>query len=114
MTLENTPFVIKQGDTAYSLKRELVDENGLAIDLTGATVTFAMMSAKTKVVKVPRSTASIVGAPTLGVAQYDWQTGDTNTAGDFLGDFKVTLAGGVIKTIPNRGYVPISVTPMIV
>ena len=41
--------------------------------------------------------------------KYVWQTGDTDTAGTFQGEFEVTYTSGEIETFPNDGYIGIEV-----
>ena len=44
-----------------------------------------------------------------GRVKYVWQTGDTDTAGTFQGEFEVTYTSGEIETFPNDGYIGIEV-----
>ena len=41
--------------------------------------------------------------------KYVWQTGDTDTAGTFQGEFEVTYSSGEIENFPNDGYIGIEV-----
>jgi len=42
-----------------------------------------------------------------GVAQYQWASGDTDTAGEFEGEFEVTYSSGNVRSYPNDGFLKI-------
>lgn len=93
-------FYIKKNDTSPSLVYVL---RPTTVDLTGADVVFNMR-ASDRTMKISRAPAVIViesGTPTV---RYDWQTGDTDTAGQFLFEFEVTYSSGAIETFRNDGY----------
>lgn len=100
-------FKIKQGNTAPTLKAVLqrLNEDGEVegpADLTGVdTVTFTMRNKATLVVQVDEGAADVVGDPTLGEVEYEWQPGDTDIAGNYLGEFDVTYTNGKTETFPN-------------
>lgn len=48
---------------------------------------------------------------TGGVVQYDWQTGDTNRIGGFLGEFELNFPDGSVLSIPNADYIEIEIIP---
>ena len=97
-------FFIKRGDTSPSLQYTLSPTT----DLTGATVVFNMSTANRSSVKVSRQTAVVVDAAN-GIVRYDWQSADTDTAGDFLGEFEVTYADTKVETFPNSDDIDISI-----
>jgi len=102
-------FVIKQNDTSPDFQRTLLDSDGVAVPLTGATVRFHMYDQM-------RTTAKIDGAATItdaanGVVVYSWAAGDTDTTGWYWGEFEVTFSDGSIETFPNTGYTSIKVSP---
>lgn len=115
------PFLIKQHDTQPSLAATLSDDSGPIVIPGGATVSFVMRraddacgcscedgeSAPRPAVKVNRAAVVVNGA--LGQVRYDWAVGDTDAAGDFSGEFKVSVAGA-ITTYPSSSYIPITVT----
>ena len=103
-------FYIKQNDTSPSLRATLKDGDNIAIDLTGATVRFHMKSLEDKTVVVDAD-ATIVSPSVNGIVQYDWDNGDTATAGSYQGEFEVTLAGGAVETFPNNTNISISIKP---
>lgn len=99
-------FYIKRNDTASSFQVTLLDANGDAVDLTGATVKFIMSKGTT--VKVSHS-AIIVNA-TSGQVRYDWETGDTDEGGFYRAEWEVTDSQNRIQTFPNPGYDEVVIT----
>ena len=93
-------FSIKQNDTSPSLQATLKDASQTPVDLTGATVMFHMKSLE-DIVKVDQE-MTITDAKN-GVAQYDWQLGDTDTVGIYYVEFEVTYADASVETFPNNG-----------
>jgi len=93
---------MKQNDTSPPLTAQLTNANGPQ-DLTGATVTMSMRLQGSSANKISDAACSIVGNPTLGNVQYNWQAGDTNTAGVFAVEFRVTFSNGTIATFPSIG-----------
>ena len=104
-------FYIKQGDTSPSIAGTLKDASSAAVNLTGATVRFHLRKPGVSPSKVDAA-ASVTDAPNGGVA-YAWQTGDTNEAGAFHGEWEVTFGGGAIETFPNHGFVSVHVEPQL-
>lgn len=100
-------FTIKQNDTAPSLQAVLKDPSGTPIFLAGAFVRFHMKSVS-GTLKIS-SPVTIVDANN-GLIRYDWEIGDTDTAGSFYAEFQVTYADGNIETFPNNGYESITIT----
>ena len=100
-------FKIKQNDTADSLLYYLLPTS---TDLTGASVVFNMRNRSSGTVKVSRQAASVVTATTRPSVQYDWQAGDTDTAGDYEYEFEVTFADTTVKTFPNDSWEPLKIT----
>lgn len=96
-------FTIKRGDTSPLLRYELAPAS---VNIAGATVQF-QMRARFGELKVDAE--AIVESTDPPVLRYKWVTGDTDTAGKFDGEFKVTYADGAIETFPNSGFIPIIV-----
>ena len=98
-------FRIKQGDLRPYLKVQLVTlttdgEVEGPQDLTGADIVFTMRDKATKVVVIEEAPADIVGDPTEGWVQYEWEPGDTDALGSYLGEFEANC-GGEPLTFPN-------------
>ena len=99
-------FKIKQNDTSPSLQATLKDASLAPIDLTGSQVRFHMRSVDgTLKINAPM----IVVTPTLGLVQYNWQAGDTDTVGTYYVEFQVTYPGNSIETFPNDGNKVVSI-----
>jgi hypothetical protein len=111
-------FTIKRGNQRPYLKAQLVrltddgEVEGPA-DLTAAdSITFTMKNKTTGVVVIEKGAdVSILGDPTLGNVQYEWQTGETDVNfGNYLGEFDV-LYGAEEETFPNdKSGFPIKIT----
>ena len=101
-------FKIKQGDLRPYLKVQLVNltEEGEVEgpqDLTGATIVFTMKNKAADadpVLVIDEAVADIVGDPVEGWVQYEWEPGDTDIAGSFLGEFEASYSGEPL-TFPN-------------
>jgi len=76
------------GTTSPSLF-DTIRVNGTAFDLTGSTVVFRMRAEGSSTLKVDAS-ATVVAAAS-GEVRYDWVSADVDTAGDYLGWWRVTL-----------------------
>ncbi len=103
-------FYIKRGDRLPKLQATLKNPDGSVVDLTGATVKFRMFPAGGATAKVDGDGA-IEGAATQGNVSYSWQGGDTDTAGEFNGEWEVTFNSGLAETFPNYDYMKILVVP---
>ena len=81
-----------RGDTLVALSAILQDGSGVALDLSGQTITFYMESVTTGVAKVSGAAASIVDAAT-GEVKYEWAAADVDTLGSYWAWFVRTLGG---------------------
>ncbi|HLA25224.1 MAG TPA: hypothetical protein VJ206_07510 [bacterium] len=106
-------FYVKQNDTASVLADVLKDEDSVAVNLTGATVKFSMQPLAGGAMTIADATATNgdVSEATRGNVSYTWAAVDTDTAGWYLGEWKVTYSGGKIQTFPNGGYILILIEP---
>lgn len=107
-------FEIKQNDTRprfrVPLKQDFGEETEAAIDLTDATsVVFHMRAVSGGAVKVEDGACTIEGDPTLGIVQYEWQAGDTDTAGEFEAEVEILWDDGGVETVPNNEYWAVTV-----
>jgi len=101
-----TDYSVKAGDAGTEIAATLKDSAG-AVDLTGATVAFAMADAQFRAAKV-NAPASVVDAA-AGKVSYQWQPGDLDTAGSYVAEFEVSFADGSVATFPSSGYVHIRI-----
>jgi Rib/alpha/Esp surface antigen-like repeat protein len=106
-----TDFFIKEGDRQPYLVATLVDENEAVIDLTAAiTVKFFMINPGDSTPKVNGTAAEILNPPgTNGKVRYLWGATDTDTPGDYDGEFEVAWSDGTKTTFPNFRFITIRV-----
>lgn len=95
-------FILKQGDTSPSLSASLTNASGTALDLRGATVRlFAADASGQLALNKLMTITDAIG----GVCRYDWVEGDTDVAGTYRVEFKVTYTDETVETVPNSGFV---------
>ncbi len=87
-----------KGNRSPSLT-DTIRVNDVAFDLTGSTVKFQMRSEGSATLKVD-SAATVVSA-VAGTVRYDWAALDVDTAADYLGWWRVTLASGKTQDTPE-------------
>lgn len=102
-------FTIKQRDRRKYLKATAYDSSGSVMDLTGLTAVFNMWKKSDKTVKVSRQAANITDAAN-GELEYRWQAGDTDEVGEFEGEFETLDSGNLPYTLPEDGYIQITIT----
>ena len=97
---------MKKGDTLPALVVTITKTDGTALDLTDSTAKFVMVdSAGVEII----DEAMTVTDAENGIVQYEWQAGDTDTAGEFRGEVKVTYSDGTLITAPAVDYIPINI-----
>lgn len=99
-----TKVYMKVGDTSPQLTATLENSDGTAIDLSGGSVVFRMMTSRGQAIL--SSSATIVTAAS-GIVRYDWVTADTARPGKYLAEFVATLASGRIVTVPSDEYIEV-------
>lgn len=100
---------LKKGDRLPVLRATLLGTDGAPLDLTTAnSVTFKMRKRGSDVVKV--SAPATVTDAAAGKVQYAWGANDTDTAGQFDGEFIVSI-GGLPMTVPSSGFAQITIEP---
>ena len=102
-------FYIKQNDTRPELDVFLRDDKDRTINVTGATVKFNMRNASDNTVKIDNGSVTTVSS-TSGRVKYSFSAADTDTAGNFDGEFEVTFVGGQVETFPNDGFIKVIIT----
>jgi len=101
-------FYLKKSDTAPEIETTLEDGSGSPIKLTAVSVEFRMYE--------PRNGDTVVDEDATihdaedGVVRYNWQDGDTDTAGRYRAEFVVTDTDDSVETFPNAGYHDIIIT----
>lgn len=96
-------FFITKNSTLPSLRMEVINDgrhdfHKLYLALQSADVTFTMSDSETGVKKIANAPAYVVEKQTDGceekyVIEYRWQKRDTNTAGTYIGQFKIVFSG---------------------
>jgi len=101
-------FTIKEGDTGPDLLVTLIDEDGDVVDISDYTsCKFRMADVYTNETKVDAD-ATVVDASN-GSVKYVWTTSDTDTPGEYRGEFYVDFDGTEKITFPNNGYISIMI-----
>lgn len=100
-------FYIKRNDTEPSISSILKNSDGAPVDLAGATVKFYMRAVGGTAAKV--SAAATVVDASAGSVKYQLTVGDSDTAGNYYGEFEVTFSDGKIETYPADTYLQIEV-----
>lgn len=102
-------YTLKRGDRQPPLRALLLDALSRPIDLSGATVTFNM---KPK----PGCTGDQIEGGTVAVndiakadVQYEWMPGDTDVAGGYSGEFRITFSDASFESVPNDGMIDIQI-----
>lgn len=100
----------KVGDTVPVLTIAVVNVDGSAFSFADATGAVFVMCAddESRTEKVSE-TATVEPGSATGVLAYQFDTEDTDTAGKFLGVFKVTFSTGDVGTYPESGYIHIDI-----
>lgn len=78
------------------------------MDLTGASVQFQWRR-RGAATALSRA-ATVVTATGTPTVQHNWVAGDTDTAGLYEGEFRVTYADGSIETFPNSGFIDLRIS----
>jgi hypothetical protein len=94
-----------QGDTAPALSERLLDGNGVAVDLTGATVRFQARYAYASDAANAIDQPAIVVAPaTNGIVSYTPTAADTDTPGDLYLQWRVLFGGVAVEHFRSSTY----------
>ena len=101
-------FTIKAGDTAPVLSDTLTYSDGTSPNLAGATVNFVMRSMTANNYAFNK-TATVTSATSPATVQYTFNSTDTATAGQYVGNWIVTFSGGSQMTFPTVGDLEITI-----
>lgn len=99
-------FTMRQGDLEPALRANLVAAGGSIKNLSDAQEVRFKMGTSTGVLKVNK--VIIPADAPNGLCVYEWQEGDTDTAGTFFAEFEVINANGKTETFPN--FKPFSIS----
>jgi len=102
-------FFIKQNDDRPHLDAFLRDDKDRPVDITGASVKFHLRSLADNSVKITDGSVSVTNA-TEGAVRFEWTTTNTNTSGNYQGEFQVTFADATVESFPNNGYIKVVIT----
>lgn len=109
---ESQDFYIKTGNTGPDLLRYLKDENGNAISLVGASDLYFKMRHKLTGEVIINAEADFKDRES-GCVAYIFTADNTVIAGEYEGEFIVTLVSGEITTFPQEGYIKILISESI-
>jgi hypothetical protein len=102
-------FYIKQNDTRPELDVFLRDDKDRSINITGSIIKFNLRNTSDNTTKINAGSVTTVSS-TAGRVKYSFTTSDTDTSGNFDGEFQVTFVGGQVETFPNDGYIKVIIT----
>ncbi len=98
-------FIIKRCDTSPALRFVLLPDS---VSLAGATIRFQMRArGGPTVIDRPAEIQSLFEP---AVVAHLWLPGDTDQAGRFEAEFRVTYLDGTVETFPNLGFIEVFVT----
>ena len=94
-------FTMKTGDTSPIVTATFKDADLNPVNITGSTVRIHVVSLSGTTLI---DEAMTVTSGPNGVAEYEWQAGDTDTAGTYKVEFEVTYSDNTVETFPNTGH----------
>lgn len=100
-------FFLKQTNRLALLEFDVTNDDGTAVDLTGATsVTYAIWSATpgTDALNTLNATVTVDPASPHNHVTVSWASGDTDVAGRYYGRCDIVMSSGRHLTVPNVGY----------
>lgn len=94
---------IRVGATKPPLRAYLIDKTGAPIDVSdgGITVTFSSWNLDSNTISVDTQSCTKAN----GYVEYQWQTADTATAGDYRGRLRVVWSDGRVQFAPTGRFV---------
>lgn len=99
-------FYIKQGDTAPDIVFLLEDAEGNAVSLTDAEVQGTLRSRGDDEAAPIDLPLDIDVPATDGRVRHTWEAGETDVAGEFDVEVRITFMDGAIQTLPSSGSAP--------
>jgi len=110
MSKADPDFFLREGDHGGAIPGVLTDDDGVAIDIEGASVRFLMANILTTKRIAAAANNDQVDAATKGHVSYTWQAGDSDEPGMYNASWEVTYNDGSVETFPNPGYIKVRVT----
>jgi len=106
-------FKIKRNDTLPVLQVNLTSTGNLGekteFDITDVDlITFTMVKTKCNTTKIFEQSATTTCA-SGSTFEYAWQDGDTDEAGEFLGEFELNFSNGKRLSVPSMGGILIEI-----
>jgi hypothetical protein len=93
-------LIIKTNDLQPYYYAQVKDAAGAVVDITGVTIV-ATMRTFDGTVKINRqSTGITISDAANGKFQYEWQSGETDTAGKYYIEFEISPSAGGKFTVP--------------
>lgn len=104
-------YEIKAGATKPAVRVRLRNPGGGIPTLAGSTVKFSLkLEDSAAGVYVFQDHDAVIENAGQAIVAYEWDDGETDTPGDYLGEFKETNVDGV-SVWPNRRFVKIRINP---
>ena len=104
--------IVKQGDLFPDIEATVKDENGVVVDLTGATVECSMRHSRDPALLLLDAELgeTVSGFEDVGRIRYIWKSGETELdPGTYEAEFKVYPTVGDPFRVPTSGYIPVVV-----
>lgn len=99
-------FITKEGNTRDAMEVTL-ERNGSPVDLTNATVNFAMWRGTTCKINREPHIHDIPG----GVVWVIFEAAEVDEPGTYSGEFTVTYLDGRKQVFPSDGYITVVILP---
>jgi len=97
--MANSAFCFVQSNTRPFFAVQMLRSNDHSVvDLSSATVTFYFRHTDNRVAEVNGGNCNITDAPN-GKVEYRWLTGDLNTPGLHIAEFRITFGDGTIQSV---------------
>jgi len=94
-------FYIKQNDRQPNYTFVVKDSDGDVVNIAGATIVCTMKNVRAGTIKINRQSTGIsITDGANGEAEYQWQSGDTDTVGKYHIEFEIDPVVGEKFTLP--------------
>jgi hypothetical protein len=112
-TVDRPTYKIKRGDTSPPYTAKLVDANDKPLPIGAAEAIRFLMTPAAPGVLAGSEVAAPARVVDVGeaIVAYDWEEGDTDTAGLHYAEWEIIYPGGGKQTVPTEGALPIEIVP---